>query len=415
VTLDPHAGISRDEQLEKVREELTQVPGAAISVEQPLQHVIAQMLSGIKAQVGIKVYGDSLSVLRSKAQEIRAAIADVPGVRDLMVEPQIEIPQLHIELDRRALAANGLHADDINRLVETAMNGRVVSELLLGQRRYDLVVRLDDPFRQDPDALSGMPVDLPSGAQVPLNSVARIRDDSGPNVIHRDNSRRRIVVQCNTGGRDLGSVIADIQQRLGPLQSALPPGYLLEYGGQFQSQQSATRTIAVLSLVSLVGIVAALWALFGSLNLSLQVLAALPMAVIGAVAALVLTGQSLTVASMIGFISLGGIAARNGILLMAHYLHLLAEGEESFTPAMIERAGKERLAPMLMTAICTAIALVPIALSAGQPGKEILYPVATVILGGLISCSLLDFLVRPALFWLFGRSAVQHLLTPTKI
>ena len=187
---------------------------------------------------------------------------------------------------------------------------------------------------------------------------------------------------------------------------------LLEYGGQFESQRSAARTIGLLSLVSLAGIVAALWTLFRSLNLSLQVLAAVPMATIGAVAALVLTGQSLTVASMIGFISLAGIAARNGILLMAHYLHLLAQDGESFTPEMIERAGKERLAPMLMTALCTAIALVPIALSAGQPGKEILYPVATVILGGLISCTLLDFLVRPALFWLFGRSAVQQILRP---
>lgn len=409
VRLDPHASVDREELLERVREELTQVPGTAIAVEQPLQHVIAQMLSGIKAQIGIKVYGDSLPVLRSTAQRIKSKIQDIPGVRDLLVEPQIEIPQIRIELDRRSLAANGLNADDVNRLIETAMNGRVVTELLLGQRRYDLLVRLDDPYRRDLEALRRMPVDLPSGAQVPLSAVARIREnDSGPNAIYRENAQRRIVVQCNTAGRDVGSVIADIEERLEPLQRSLPTGYILEYGGQFESQRAAARTIGLLSLVSLAGILAALWTLFRSLNLSLQVLAAAPMATIGAVAALVLTGQSLTIASMIGFISLVGIAARNGILLMAHYLHLLEEEGESFTPEMIERAGKERLAPMLMTAICTGIALVPIALSAGQPGKEILYPVATVILGGLMSCTLLDLLVRPALFWLFGRSAVQR-------
>jgi HME family heavy-metal exporter len=410
VTFDPNSGRSREQVLADIREELTQVPGVAIAVEQPLQHVISQMLSGVKAQVGIKLYGDSLDILRAKADEIKTAIADVRGVKDLMVEPQIEIPQLRINLNRDALAANGLNSADVNELVETAMNGRVVSEIVLGERKFDLRVRLDDPFRNDPQELRRMTLELPRGGQIPLSAVAEVVDSSGPNTINRENVRRRIIVQCNTADRDLGSLVAEIQERLAPIQASLPTGYFIHYSGQFESQQSATRTIGLLSLVSLACMVLALYTLFNSLNLSLQVLAALPMAAIGAVAALLVTGQSLTVASMVGFISLAGIASRNGILLIAHYLHLVRYEGEDFTPKMIERAGLERLAPMLMTALCAGIALIPLALAAGQPGKEILYPVATVILGGLISCTLLDFFVRPALFWTFGRKAAAAAL-----
>jgi len=410
VSFDPNSGRSREQVLDDIREELTQVPGVAIAVEQPLQHVISQMLSGVKAQVGIKLYGDSLDILRAKADEIKAAIADVRGVKDLMVEPQIEIPQLRINLNRDALAANGLNSADVNELVETAMNGRVVSEIVLGERKFDLLVRLDDPFRNDPQELRRMTLELARGGQIPLNAVAEVVDSSGPNTINRENVRRRIIVQCNTAGRDLGSLVAEIQERLAPIQASLPTGYFIHYSGQFESQQSATRTIGLLSLVSLACMVLTLYTLFHSLNLSLQVLAALPMAAIGAVAALVVTGQSLTVASMVGFISLAGIASRNGILLIAHYMHLVRHEGEDFTPRMIERAGKERLAPMLMTALCAGIALIPLALAAGQPGKEILYPVATVILGGLISCTLLDFFVRPAMFWTFGRKAAERAL-----
>jgi len=214
VTFDPASPLSREEVLADIREELTQVPGAAIAVEQPLQHVITQMLSGVKAQVGIKLYGDSLDVLRAKADEIKAAIAGVRGVRDLMVEPQIEIPQLRVNLDGDALAANGLNSADVNELVETAMNGRVVSEIVLGERKFDLLVRLDDPFRNDPQELQRMTLDLPRGGQIPLNAVAAVEDSSGPNTINRENVRRRIVVQCNTADRDLGSLVAEIQQRL---------------------------------------------------------------------------------------------------------------------------------------------------------------------------------------------------------
>lgn len=433
VSLDPKSPRTREEILDEIRAiggelpllqdgksamgkqksaaELSEVPGAMISAEQPLAHLISHMLSGVKAHIGIKVYGDDLTVLRSTAAKIKAAIATVPGVTDLQVEPQIEVPQLVIRPHREKLAYYGLNPGDLNQFVQTAMNGQTVSEIVQGERKHDLVVRLDEPYRDDPEQLKRLSINLPGGGKILLTDVAEIEESSGPNTINRENVRRRIVVQCNTSKRDLHSIVTDIQKRLEPIQEELPTGYFLEYGGQFESQRSATRTMGILGLLSLAGMFLALYTLFRSVNLSLQVLSALPMAAIGAVAALVLTKQSLTVASLVGFVSLAGIASRNGILLIAHYLHLVKHEGAEFTPQMIERAGLERLAPMLMTALTAGIGLIPLALSAGEPGKEILYPVATVILGGLISSTLLDFFVHPALFWCFGRADAEASLS----
>jgi HME family heavy-metal exporter len=408
VLIDPHSGRTREEILNDIREELTQVPGVVISAEQPLQHLISHMLSGVKAQVGIKLYGDDLTVLRNTANQMKGAIQGVEGVKDLMVEQQVEIPQLQIKLNRERLASYGLNSDGVNEFVETAMNGRTVSEIVQGQRKFDLVVRLDEQYRLDPQYLKRLTLYSPNGGRIPLSAVADVMQGSGPNTINRENVRRRVIVQCNTAGRDLSSVVTEIQARLAPIQAKLPTGYFIEYGGQFESQRSATRMIGFLSLMSLAGMFLALYTLFRSVNISLQVLSALPMAAIGAVAAILITRQSLTVASMVGFISLCGIASRNGILLIAHYLHLVRHEGERFTPEMIERAGKERLAPMLMTALTAGIGLIPLVMAAGEPGKEILYPVATVILGGLISSTLLDFFVHPALFWCFGRKAAEQ-------
>ena len=407
VSFDPESGRSREEILSDIRTEVAEVPGIVSSAEQPLQHLISHMLSGVKAQVGIKLYGNDFSVLRATAEKMKQAMQGVPGVTDLLVEQQVEIPQLQVRLDRDQLAYHGLRSDDVNEFIETAMYGRVVSEVVLGQQKFDLLVRLDEPFRQNPQELKRLSLKLPTGGLIPLSAVAEIVHASGPNTINRENVRRRIVVQCNTAGRDLGSVVADIQEHLAPIEAALPTGYFLEYGGQFESQQTATQMIGFLSVGSLACMFLVLYTLFRSVNLALQVLSALPMAAIGAVAALLLTRQSLTVASMVGFISLSGIASRNGILLIAHYLHLVRYEGETFSPQMIERAGKERLAPMLMTALTAGIALIPLVLASGEPGKEILYPVATVILGGLVSSTLLDFFVHPALFWCFGRRAAE--------
>ncbi len=413
-SFDPHTKRSREEILEDLREALADIPGIATSVEQPLAHLISHMLSGVKAQVGIKLYGQDLSVLRSKAKEIEKAIASVPGVTDLQVEPQIDIPQLRIRVDGEKLKTFGLVREDINEFVETAMNGDVVSEVLLGTRTFDLLVRLDEPFRENIEAVKRLSIDLPGGGTTMLESVAEITEGKGPNTINRENVQRRIVIQCNTTGRGLVDVVQDIQRRVKPIEASLPTGYFVSFEGQFESQQSASRAIAVLFALSLIGVFLVLYTMFRSGNLALQVMIALPMAFIGSVAALYATDQTLTVAAMVGFISLCGIASRNGILLINHYLHLVEHEGETWSREMIVRAGKERLAPVLMTALTSGIGLVPLAMAAGEPGKEILYPVATVIIGGLMSSTLLEFLVRPALFWKFGMRAAQRVVEEHK-
>lgn len=414
IDLDPESPRSREEQLAALRETLQEFPGVVSAVEQPISHLISHMLSGVKAQIGIKLFGDDLDVLRREAEKAHAVIAEVPGVRDLLVEQQTLVPQLRIELDRDQLLANGLAIEDVNQLIETAMNGRVVSEVLLGQRSFDLVVRFNEDARENLEFLRRLPIETPGGGTIPLDSVARVYESAGPNVVNREQVRRRIVVQCNVAGRGLVDVAQEIKDRLAPLQAALPAGYYYEFSGQFESQKKASRLIGWLFAASLVGVFLVLYTMFRSVNLSLQVMAAVPMAFIGSVAALVLTGQTLTIASMVGFISLAGIASRNGILLLQHYLHLVEHEGEGWTHAMILRAGLERLAPVLMTALTAGIALVPLVLAAGQPGKEILYPVATVILGGVISSTLLDFFVHPALFWLFGRREGERVVRESR-
>lgn len=410
IDLDPESPRNREQQLAVIRETMAEFPGVVSAVEQPISHLISHMLSGVKAQIGIKLFGDDLDVLRRRAEQARAAISQVPGVRDLLVEQQTLIPQLRIELDRERLQANGLSVDEVNELIETAMNGHIVSEILSGQRTFDLVVRLNEDARENLEVLKRLPIEIAGGGTVPLESVASIYESAGPNVVNREQVRRRIVVQCNVAGRGLVDVVQDIKEKLQPIQGALPPGYYFEFSGQFESQQKASRLIGWLFLGSLIGVFLVLFTMFKSANLSLQVMAAIPMAFIGSVAALILTGQTLTIASMVGFISLAGIASRNGILLLQHYLHLVKYEGEGWTQSMILRAGLERLAPVLMTALTAGIALVPLVIAAGQPGKEILYPVATVILGGVISSTLLDFFVRPALFWLFGRQEGERVV-----
>lgn len=412
--LDPDSPRGREAQLEEIREAMAEIPGIVTAVEQPIAHLISHMLSGVKAQIGIKIYGDDLDVLRRKAGQMKSAISKVPGVTDLMVEPQVIIPQLRIELDHDRLLLNGLTANDVNEFIETAMNGQVVSEVLIGQRQFDLLIRLDERHRENIGRLRRLTIELPDGGKIPLESVARIYESGGPNTVNRENVRRRIVLQCNVSERGVVDVVEEIQTAVAPIVDSLDEGYFVEFGGQFESQQSATRIIGLLFLVSMIGVFLVLFTMFRSVNLSLQVMAALPMAFIGSVVALVLTGQTLTVASMVGFISLAGIASRNGILLLNHYLHLVEHEGEDWTKQMIVRAGLERLAPVLMTALTSGIGLVPLVLSAGQPGKEILYPVATVILGGLVSSTLLDFFVHPALFWLFGLKEAERVVNESR-
>ncbi|WDQ17072.1 efflux RND transporter permease subunit [Rhodopirellula sp. P2] len=412
--LDPESPRSREEQLDEIREAMADIPGIVTAVEQPIAHLISHMISGVKAQIGIKIYGDDLDLLRRKAGEMEAAMKAVPGTKDVLVEPQVIIPQLRIELDRDKLLLYGLSAVEVNEFIETALNGQVVSEILIGQRTFDLMLRLDEDYRENMQTLKRLTIDLADGGKLPLESVANIYESGGPNTINREDVRRRIVLQCNVSERGVVDVVQDIQKKVQPIVESLPPGYFVQYSGQFESQQSASRVIGILFAVSLVGVFLVLYTMFRSVNLSLQVMMALPMAFIGSVIALVVTGQTLTVAAMVGFISLAGIASRNGILLLNHYLHLVQHEGEDWTKEMIVRAGLERLAPVLMTALTSGIGLVPLVMAAGEPGKEILYPVATVILGGLISSTLLDFFVHPALFWLIGLKSAERVVSESK-
>ena len=413
ISFDPESGRGREEVLDDIRFAMQDIPGIVTTVEQPLAHLISHMISGVKAQVGIKIYGDDLGILRNKAQEMATVMRSIDGVTDLLVEPQVEIPQLRIELDRDQLELYGLTPTYVNEYISTAMNGDVVSRVLLGQRTFDLMVRMGEKYRENMQALKRLSIDLPSGGTTPLSSVAHVYKSSGPNTINRELVRRRIVIQCNVSGRGLVDVVTDMQAAQKPVIESLPPGYFVEYGGQFESEKHASRIIGVLFTVSMLGVLMVLYTMFRSVNFAIQVMAALPMAFIGSVTALVITGQTLTVAAMVGFISLGGIASRNGILLLNHYLHLVRYEGETWSKEMLIRAGKERLAPVLMTALTSGIGLVPLALSAGEPGKEILYPIATVILGGLISSTILEFFARPALFWTFGLGAARRVIDDT--
>ena len=413
VVINPDSGKSRKEVIAKLQQEVkNEVPGVDVEVEQPLAHLISHMISGSTAQIAIKLYGDDLDVLERVANEIKAAIAEVPGVSSLAVEPMRKVDEVHIKLRPEALALYGVDRAYVGNFVQVSINGEVVSHVVEGQRRFDLLVRLEEPYRADIAHLGELRLDLPGGReQVRLKDLADITPltggDAGANQVKRDNVRRRIVIRCNALGRDLKGVVTDIKSAIGE-KVKMPEGYFVEYGGQFESQERATRLIAVLAALSIVGMFFVLYMLFPSGRIVLQILIAVPTAFIGGVLALVISGQTLTVASLVGFISLGGIAARNGILLVTHYLHLMQHEGEKFDEKMVLRGSLERLSPVLMTALTAGIALIPLVVVGQEPGREILYPVATVILGGLITSTFCEFLIRPGLFLRFsGNAAVK--------
>lgn len=411
LSINPAAHEHRDELLRKLLDETREaVPGVDIEVEQPLAHMISHMVSGVYAQIAIKVVGDDLDTLIASAERIKSAIQDIPGITPPVIEPIRQTDELHIRLKPDALAQYAVTRAYVGNMLQTALQGEVTSQVLEGQRRFDLLVRLEEAYRTDYANLGRLRIDLPDGqGQVELSELAEIGDGLGPSSVNRENARRRIVIRCNTQDRDLASAVAEIQERVRE-RIQLPTGYFLEYSGQFESQQRATTLIAVLALVSIAGMFVVLLLLFPSVRIVLQILNALPTAFIGGVLALALTGQSLTVASLVGFISLGGIAVRNGILLVTHYFHLMKEEHEPFSEKMILRGSLERLAPVLMTALTAGIGLVPLVIGGQEPGREILYPVATVILGGLVTSTFCEFLIHPGLFWQFSGKDAERLV-----
>ena len=396
ITLAEDHGKSRQEIREIVEHSLEDVPGIEVEIEQPIDHLISHLLSGVTAEIAIKIYGDELDVLRRLAQQVKTVSADVPGIEPPIVEQQNVIPQLQIQIDYDKLAEYGLSAEEVNRFVETAMNGRVVSRINEGQRYFDVLLRFDEEFRTDTINLDRTPIDLPNGGQIPLSEVATVRESGGPNTVKREDGRRRIVVRVNTRTADLSDAVAAIKQRIDD-QVELPEGYFVVLGGQFEAQQAATRRVLMLSVVAILVVCVVLASTFGSISHVLQILFALPAAFVGGVAAMTLTNQPYSVASMVGFISLGGIAARNGLLLISSYRDSIEEF--GLSRQIIVEGSLERLAPVLMTALTTGIGLLPIILGGHQPGKEFLYPIATVITGGLITSTLCEFLIRPGLFW----------------
>lgn len=412
LTMNPDSGVGRDEFLTSLLADLrSNVPGVEIEAEQPLSHLISHMLSGVNAQVAIKLFGDDLDKLRELSGQVRDAIADVPGVTPPIIDPQERVNELHVVLRADDLAFHGLSREFVADFVQTALKGEAVSTVIEGQRRFDLVVKLKEPIRSDAYKLGELRLELPEGrGQIRLREVADFpAAASGPNLVNRENVRRRQTIRCNVTDRDLESAITEIEQRV-RARVLMPPGYFVEFGGQFEAQRSATRLIAILAGVSLAGIFLVLMLLYPSVRITLQILNAIPTAFIGGVLALVITNQSLTVASMVGFVSLGGIAVRNGILLVTHYFHLMKEEGEAFTEAMVLRGSLERLSPVLMTALTAGIGLIPLVVNGKKPGLEILYPVATVILGGLITSSFCEFLIHPGLFWRFSGKDAERLV-----
>ncbi len=388
-----------------IRQRLKELP-ASLSLGQPIAHRIDHMLSGVRAQIAIKIVGEDLDTLRAQAGLLRERLARIPGLADLEIEKQVLAPQIKVRVDFDAAARYGISTAQLTRTLQTLVDGEKVTQIVEGNRRFDLVVRLPEAARSL-DGLANLLVETPAG-RVPLSRLASIEDADGPNQITRDDGRRRIVISANAQGRALSEVVADLRAAVADF--SLPEGYFVTLGGQFQAQEEAARLIAVLALGSAALIFMVLFSRYRSAVLAALIMANVPLALVGSVIGLWLSGQPLSVAALIGFITLAGIATRNGILKISHYLNLMRFEGETFGVPMIVRGSLERLTPVLMTALVAAFALAPLLFEAEQPGTEILHPVAVVIFSGLISSTLLDTFVTPALFWLFGRPAAQRLL-----
>lgn len=395
---------NREDVVTDIRSRLAMLP-AAVNVGQPISHRLDHMLSGVRAQIAIRIFGEDLDTLRGLAEQLQNRMAGIKGLVDLQVERQVRIPQVQVSVDYEKAGMFGVTPSHVTETLETLLNGRVVSQIIDGNRRYDVVLRVAEADRTT-EGLSKLIVETPAG-RVPLSSFAQIVDTDGPNQIQRDNTRRRIVVLANTDGSDMARIIGDIRSLLSDL--SLPAGYSTTLEGTFQAQEEASRLIALLSLVSLGAIFTVLYSRYRSAVLSLIIMANIPLALIGSVIALWLAGQPLSVATMIGFITLAGISARNGILKISHYINLVLHEGETFGPKMIVRGSLERLTPVLMTALAASFALLPLMIGADAPGKEILHPVAIVIFGGLITSTLLDTLLTPVLFLRYGAKPLERL------
>ncbi|MEW6400279.1 MAG: efflux RND transporter permease subunit [Chloroflexota bacterium] len=407
VGLQPATELTRpmDDILADIRSRLVNLP-AAIAIGQPISHRIDHMLSGVRAQIAVKIFGDDLDTLRAQADLLRGKLAAIPGLADLEIEKQVLAPQIKVRIDYAAAAQYGVPTPQILAMLQGLVEGEKSAQIVEGGRRFALVMRLPESSRTV-EGLGRIQFTTPHGS-VPLSRIATIEDGDGPNQISRDDGKRRIVISANAQGRALSEVVADIRAAVATTQ--LPEGYFVTLGGQFQAQEEASKLVGLLSVVSLTLMFVVLYSRYKSVRLSMLIMANIPLALVGAVIGLWLSGQPLSVAALVGFITLAGISVRNGILKVSHYINLMRREGESFDHKMIVRGSLERLAPVLMTALVTAFALAPLLFEAERPGTEILHPVAVVIFSGLISSTLLDTYLTPALFWLFGRRDAERLL-----
>ena len=426
-------GRPREEVIADIRDRITAIPGAAINIGQPISHRLDHMMSGIRAQVAVKVFGQDLRELRTAAYDMQERMQSIPGIVDLQIEPQIEISQIRLRVKRDEAARYGLAPGDVADLLETAYKGQVVSQVLDEDRYFGLVVWYDEASRSDPEVINETILETPSGRRVALGQVAEVLDTTGPNTLNREHVQRRIVVFCNTQGRDLASIVADIKTALAPVEEnlrQLPGSYYLEYSGQFEAQQEANRRLAILGTLSIVGVFLLLCKALESWRAAIQVLVNIPLAAFGSVVTLLIVNRpewsalqaapwsdwprlwigatSLSVAHWVGFITLIGIVSRNGIMMISHYIHLMQHEGETFSESMIIRGSLERLAPVMMTAMTSFIGLLPLLFGAGQTGKEILYPLTLVVFGGMLTSTLLDQVVTPAVFFKFGRKVFDR-------
>lgn len=387
-----------------IRQVLSSLP-VQVAIGQPISHRLDHLLSGVRAQIAIKIFGDDTDTLRGLAETLRKQVSDIPGLVDLSTEKQVLISQIMVRIDHVKASQYGLPPGEAVRTLQALTEGEQITQIVDGARRYDLVLRLADAKRTPQDIARTL-IDTPMG-RIPVAAFATVEETDGPNQIGRENGRRRIIVYANTDGSDMGKIVGNIRAKIAELK--LPPGTFIRLEGQFQAQEQAATLIALLSVVSLGFIYLVLFTRYQSAKLTLIIMANIPLALVGSVIAMWLSGVQLSVASMVGFITLAGISTRNGILKISHYINLCKFEGETFTQSMIVRGSLERLTPVLMTALVAAFALTPLLFSADAPGKEILHPVAVVIFGGIISSTLLDTLLTPILYWRLGQEATKYL------
>ena len=405
VDLEPSTR-NKAEIINDIRSRLSVLP-VSTNIGQPISHRLDHMLSGVRAQIALKIFGEDLDTLRNLAENLQQRLSKIPGLVDLQVERQVRIPQLEIIVDYKKAALYGLQPAQVTEQLQTLSNGRLVSRLVDGNRRFDLVIRLSDSARTT-QGLSELLIETAAG-WVPLRQIADVKEADGPNQILRENTKRRIVVLANSdGARDMAAIVADVRTEIAAAK--LPVGFFTNLEGTFQAQEESMRMIGLLSIASLALVLTVLYSRYRSILFALIIMGSVPLALIGSVIALWWANHPLSVASMIGFITLAGIATRNGILKISHYINLAIHERMAFGPELVLRGSLERMTPVLMTALSAGVALIPLMIDAHAPGKEILHPVAVTIFGGLITATLLDALLTPVLFLRYGRRPLQRLV-----